>query len=108
MFGITSYHFAVHVNRLDQVESQLYLKRHVCSSQQNRPENDPETQTSDKQSTSVLLSVSVEYVTNMKRIHTTGKEQFFVFFFIFLPPSLSPPVLLVLNMGKGKCHHIYR
>ena len=61
--------------------------------------------------TTVLMSVPVEYVTDMKRIHT-GQEQFFScalsFCFLSHPPSLSTSRILTLSTGvKEYCTIIF-
>lgn len=56
------------------------------------------------------MSVSVEYITDMKRTHPTSKGQFLSFTFLFLslsllpslPLSFSPPAFSLYQLGKEK------
>lgn len=82
------------------LESRLFLPQHACGFWQNTPENDMQTDisTSYQHFTTVLMSVCVKCVTDLKTIHKTVEGQFlswvlfFIYFhFLFLPPSLSPP-----------------
>ena len=70
----------------------------------NRRENDLWTvvSTSSRRSTTVLMSVSVEYVTDVKRINTTGDEPLFSSAFLSLPVFPHPCFHALSTVGKGK------
>ena len=84
-------------------ESRLFLPQHACGFWQNTPENDLQTDisTSYQHFTTVLMSVCVKCVTDLRTIHTTVEGQFlswspsFIYF-----PFLSPPPVLFLALSK--------
>lgn len=80
------------------LESCLFLPQHAWFLTKNA------LKTTSRQSyghhTSTTMSVCVEYVTDMKRTHTTGEEQLFFPMpsFFYLPPALSFSHILSLLM----------
>lgn len=57
--------------------------------------------------TTILTSVCVEYVTDAKRIHTTGRDSFVRFRFLSLAPSRSLSVFLALSARQKKITSSY-
>ena len=55
--------------------------------------------------TTVLMSVLVEYVTDIKQIHTTTEGPFLSFTFLSLPPSFPLMLSRLFKAGKGKSHY---